>query len=212
MIRLFKGLALVLVLFLSGCTTLPHKQPEMESTPTAKNDLNTRWLQRQSTLASLNHWQFKSRTSIREAKESWQAGLRWKQASSDYEVQVLGPFSMGGIKLEGDGVQVVLTLADGRRWQASSPDTLLAEATNRKLPITALRYWVRGLPAMTLPSPEKTLNDQAQITEMTQGDWQVKFTEYIKVKNQTLPRKIRIENKKADLHVKMVIDKWTLAD
>lgn len=184
---------------LAACTLTP---------PVAEEDLEARWQQRQIELIALTHWQFKARTSIRQDKESWQAGLRWEQAAADYELQVLGPFSMGGLILKGDDQQVVLTVADGQTWQASAPEGLLEQTTGWQLPISALRYWVRGLPAENLPITEKKLNDDAQITAMTQGDWQIKISEYMKVKGQYLPRKMVIEN--ADLHLKMVIDKWQL--
>lgn len=170
--------------------------------------LDMRWQQRQAELMALTSWQFRARSSIRQDKESWQAGLRWQQSLADYEVQVLGPFSMGGLILKGNDQQVVLTQADGQQWQASAPEGLLEQTTGWKLPISALRYWVRGLPAVNLPYTERNLNDQAQIVTMVQGEWRIKFPEYMKVKNQMLPRKIFIEND--ELHLKMVIDKWML--
>ncbi len=187
------------MLALTACTTTQTATEE---------DIEARWQQRQAELTTLSHWQFKARTSIRQDKESWQATLRWQQAEAEYELQVLGPFSMGGMILKGDDQLVVLTLADGQQWQASAPEGLLAETTGWHLPISALRYWVRGLPASTLPLTEKILNADAQITAMTQGDWQIDIREYMKVKSQYLPRKIFIEN--TDLHLKIVIDKWQL--
>lgn len=194
----FQG-GVVALMLLTGCMTAP---------PTTTDDLNVRWQQRQTELLALTHWQFKARSSIRQDKESWQASLRWQQDSTDYEVQVLGPFSMGGLILKGDDQQVILTLADGQQWQAKAPEGLLKQATGWQLPISALRYWVRGLPATNLPLAKKELNDDAQIITMTQGEWQIKFPEYMKVKGKLLPRKVFIEN--SQLHLKMVIDKWQL--
>ncbi len=187
-----------IMLVLAACAT----------TPISTDDLESRWQQRQIELLALTDWQFKARASIRQDKESWQAGLRWQQAAADYELQILGPFSMGGLMLKGDEQQVVLTLADGQQWQAAAPEGLLQETTGWQLPISALRYWVRGLPAATLPLTEKELNEAAQISSMIQGEWHIKFPEYTKVKGLYLPRKIVIEN--TELHLKMVIDKWQI--
>ena len=196
---LSQGIVLATMIMLMACTT---------TLPVKENDLEARWQQRQVELMGLVYWQFKARSSIRQDKESWQAGLRWQQSLADYEVQVLGPFSMGGLVLKGDDQQVILTLADGQQWQATAPEGLLEKTTGWKLPVSALRHWVRGLSATNLPLAQKTLDDQAQIITMVQGEWRIKFPEYMKVKNQTLPRKIFVEN--GELHLKMVIDKWQL--
>lgn len=208
MTRLFRWFILGAVSLLSACAAMPTKQTSPVNIAPTAAALEQEWLLRRADLSAVTNWKFRGRSSILQGTESWQAGLRWQQQSGDYALEILGPFSMGGLKIEGDGNTVILTLNDGQKIEETEVEKLIMSVTGLMLPVTALRDWVRGLPAENLPLTEKILNNNAEITEMQQGEWKVEFPEYISVADITLPRKVFVGN--ANLRLRLVIDRWKL--
>ena len=46
----------------------------------------------------------------------------------------------------------MLQTSDGKRYNAASPEQLLAEQWGFHLPVSNMKYWVRGLPVPGIPA------------------------------------------------------------
>jgi outer membrane lipoprotein LolB len=192
------GLVGVFVVFLSACSALLEKPPE---TPAEE-----RWQQRQLALQSITEWSFRGRTVITQDREGWNAGVNWTQQGDFFQIRLTGPFSQGGVDLQGDAQQVTLTMSDGEQYQAATPEQLLNEVIGLRLPVSALRDWVRGLPHQGLETDAQELDDQGRLVSLEQEGWQIAFMRYVPVAGQQLPDKVFIEH--ADLNVRIAVTSW----
>jgi len=184
---------------ITACTPLWQTKPSQQSPESL-------WDLRYKKLTELHSWKFDGRTVITQDKEGWNAGLRWQEMNGDYLIKLEGPFSQGGVTLEGLKDGVVLTMSDGQQYVASSPEALVSEVLKADLPVSALRYWVKGMPYPSETTDMMQHDEEGRLTELQQGQWQVKFKRYIPFENDSMPSKIFIEHKK--LSVRMIIRDW----
>ena len=186
------------VLGLTSCTTI--------STPPDAPTAKLTWQDRQAQLNRLDSWQLKGKIGVHTAQDSGSATVDWLQNRSRYTVSLEGPLGAGGMKLSGQPGNVTLEMANGKRVTASNPEELLAREWGFNLPVSYLKYWVRGLPA---PGAANTLFDNFhRLTDLTQSGWHVQFLSYTTINKLDLPTKIEISS--STLTSKIIIYDWKL--
>tara|TARA_R110002049_G_scaffold287640_5_gene469797 strand:+ start:1190 stop:1789 length:600 start_codon:yes stop_codon:yes gene_type:complete len=178
--------------------------PLWQSRPASNPDLL--WQQRHQALVQLDQWQLHGRTVITQGKEGWNAGLRWQENRGEYQIKIEGPFSQGGITLDGNDDQAILTMADGQKISAADPEVLIKAALGIQLPVSALRDWVRGIPYASLNINQLELDDEGQVTHLIQDGWDINFSKYVPFGIYTMPTKIFIKNQ--DLSLRLAVTRW----
>ena len=178
---------LLLVLLLGGCATVPVTT---EPGPSP---------------AELTDWQFNGRISLTRGEEGWHAGLVWQEHAGRYRLDIAGPLGQGAFQLSGDAEGVLLVDARERSYTARDADALLAHVTGWVLPVSGLRYWVRGVPA---PGSEaRTSRDaQGRLVRLQQDGWDINYNRYQAVDGVAWPAKLRLQ--RDDIAVRLVIDQW----
>ena len=194
-----KSVAIIGLLFAAtACTPLSQQRP-------SSTNSELLWQERHQALVELDQWQISGRTLIRQGKEAWNAGLRWQQNRGVYQIKLEGPFSQGGVTLDGSETQAILTMNDGQKLVSADPETLIAQTLGVQLPVNALRDWVRGI-----PSSQKidvlTLDDKGQITHLIQQGWDISFLKYMPFGNYSMPAKIYINHQ--DSSLRLAITTW----
>jgi outer membrane lipoprotein LolB len=164
------------------------------------------WQERQVQLRQLTTWEVRGRTAITQGKEAWNAGLNWRENTGIYRIKLKGPFSLGGIHLDGTPEQVVLTLSDGKMIAAASPEALLIKTFNLKFPISALRDWLRGLPYQGAPYQTIEIDGQGRLKYLEQQEWKIDYQRYETYGQQQMPSKIFISH--PELSVRLVVNSW----
>ncbi len=193
------GLAGLMVLVLSSCTT-----PPTNISDTAIADL---WTARRKALENLHHWQIKGRVGIIRGEEGWHADFRWQQHAPDYRIDVVGPLGQGRVLIKGSDQAIQVKTQDGRRWNAPDPDTALENGLGVRLPLSGLRYWVRGLPAPGTVDDQQ-MDAKGRLTVLEQKGWIIKYPAYVQTETVDLPA--RITAKRIGLSVKLAIEQWNL--
>lgn len=193
-------LAVIIGLLLTATACAPLWQQRPASNP------DLLWQQRHQALVQLDQWRLQGRTVITQGKEGWNAGLRWQENLGAYQIKIEGPFSQGGITLDGDANQAVLTLADGQKISASDPEILIKEALGIQLPVNALRDWVRGIPYSSINIDRLELDAEGQITHLVQQGWDISFLKYVPFGIYSVPAKIFIKNQ--DLSLRLAVTRW----
>lgn len=198
------------LLVLSGCAPTPIQPP----TPPA-DSAEGRWRLHRAQVTAISDWSIAGRIAVKADDEGYHASLNWRQRGEDFDLRVSGPFAQGGLRLKGNTDGVVLHDSAGGQRRARDGDALLAEATGFEVPVTGLRYWVRGLPA---PGPalgldpgkaaDWQLDTQGRLRTLTQNGWSITYRDYVDVDTLSLPRKLVL--KRPDLSVKLIIDQWRL--
>lgn len=193
-------LSLTLMVMLAGCAPLwQSKQAQ---------DPEQLWQQRLSQQAKLDAWAFKGRTAIIQGREGWNAGIQWQQQGQQFHIKLSGPFSQGGVKLDGNAETVTLTLDDGEQLSAPTPEQLLAEAMGWLLPVSALRDWVRGVPYAEFPVDSKQLDAQGRLTKLEQAGWQIEFLRYMPFRGSSMPEKVFMKH--PEMSVRLIVSDWSI--
>lgn len=187
-----------LTLVATACVPVWQQRPDISP--------ETLWQARRLQLLQLDRWQIQGRTVITQYREAWNAGLRWQQNHGAYQIKLLGPFAQGGVTLDGDQEQVVLTMEDGQQVSSSSPEALIAEIMGVNIPISALRDWLRGLPHGQTNIEFIHFDDQGRLTRLKQQGWDIEFLRYVPFEHYSMPSKIFI--KQADLSLRLIITSW----
>lgn len=200
LLRILKSyLFLFLAFTLVGCTTL-HEQP-------APLNSSITWQQRSATLANLQVWNLRAVMAIRTntVNEGGTANLKWQQQNQDYSLLLYGPLGVSAVKIVGQPGHVSLETAEGKKFNAASPELLLAQQTGWQLPVSNLFYWIRGIPAKG-PSSHMQLDSSHRLTHLTQAGWTIDYLRYSTVNQIDVPIKLTLENVR--IKIKIIINQW----
>jgi len=95
--------------------------------------------------------------------------------------------------------------ADGKKIRAADAEGLLLQTTGWELPVTGLRYWVRGLPVPRVYASERR-DVQGRLLALEQSGWAISYIRYHFIEGVGWPAKLRLA--RDDVTVKLVIDEW----
>lgn len=199
--RLLRVGCLALSALLAACATAPPA-------PLSSEAAAQRWQVRQSQLAGLQHFTVAGRIGVQANDQGWHVAVHWQQDGSRFHMLFNAPLGQGSAALEGDDRGVALTLADGRRWIAADAEQLIAQVIGSPLPVSGLRYWVRGLPVPDMVATP-VLDGQGRLQSLEQSGWRIAYRAYQLVDGRELPTKLFMEND--NYKVRLVVDTWTLS-
>ena len=194
-----KKLLIVILFFsiLTGCATT-------QKNPTAQNE-NIPWDNRVQTLSGIVDFDLKSMIAIRNQADAGSASLQWQQQNQRYHILIFGPLGTGSYELTGEPGKVELATSSGKRFYATSPESLLMQQTGWQLPVSNLYYWIRGLPVPNVPA-EKNFDAYHHLILLKQQNWIIHYLNYTSVNHIDLPQKIFLENPR--INVKIVVNQW----
>lgn len=195
--RGWRIIPLLLVGLLASCAMPPSVAPGDDHA----------WTAHQAQLSRLSRWQAVGRIGIVNGQDGWHASFQWTQEEAGYRIDLMGPLGQGRVLIRGDSQQVSIQTQDGQQRVAPDPDRLVAEVMGVSLPVSGLRYWIRGVPE---PGPVTGLQRDAdgRLIRLEQNGWVIDYTAYTPVAAHELPT--GIVARRQDLSVKLVIEQWTL--
>ena len=175
-------------LLLAGCAVTPPS--ETWQSPTATDIAN---------------WQFTGRVSLTRAEEGWHAGLSWQQQADQFQLKISGPLGQEAFRLSGTAAGVTLEDADGKILRADDAESLLLQTIGWRLPVTGLKYWVRGLAVPGVYASERR-DLQGRLLALEQSGWAISYSRYHSIEGVSWPAKLRLA--RDDVTVRLVIDAW----
>lgn len=203
-------------LLLNACSTPVTKGVYSQPTPfTGKNavaeeplakPLISNWPERKLALNQLNHFAWQGKIAVHTKSDSGSGSVDWQQSGNHYTISLLGPVGSFSFKLKGSPGHVSLAKSDGTHYLANTPEGLLATHWRMRLPVSNLKYWVRGIPAPG--SSEQHFDTQARLTSLMQQGFTITFVDYQRVGRFDLPKKIVITG--PTLIAKIIISHWNL--
>lgn len=189
-----------LICFLStvlvSCTTLTPPQPAVQLP----------WKERETKVGDIENWQINGKVAIQTNKNSGSASVDWSQHQDHYVISLMGPLGANALKLIGNPGSVTMQTANGKSQTASTGEQLLAQQ-GYHLPVSSIRYWVRGLPVPNIPAT-KQFDASKRLSLMVQQGTRIQYLSYTNVGKIDLPDKIFITS--PSLQVKLIIYKWKL--
>lgn len=165
--------------------------------------------ERRWTPPAWTDWAAQGRLAIQRDEEGLNAGFRWRQAGEAYDIRLSGPLGQGGLRIHGDRNGVLLETDDGRRDGAADPERLLARYLGWSLPVSGLRYWVRGEAEPGQPARWQW-DELGRPRRLSQSGWDIAYLSYSAWDDVELPRLVRLA--RSDLEVRLLIDQWERLD
>lgn len=192
------ALALLLVGLAAGCAT---QKPAPEA-PRAQL-----WKERRASLTCLDHWQLEGKLALAAKDEGWSANLDWRQNGEAFEMQLSGPFGLGGLRLAGDRRHVVVRDGDEVYRYAAAPEGVIRRQFGMTIPVAGLSYWVRGTPRPELAAVPK-LDRYGRLSRLEQSGWTIRYRSYASRGGPDLPK--RLVMTRPDVRLKLVVDDWKI--
>lgn len=200
-----RAVVLLSCVILSACGTrisVPERTSLGTETPPG-------WTEREQALREFDQWRLMGKIAVRQSGQSESAVInRWEQDGDAYSLQLSSAFlGMGSVRLQGDSGFLMIRTSDGERYLSDDPETLVLQVTGWRLPLSALPYWVRGIPA---PEQEADLGfgEEGQLRMLLQSGWEVHFQRYddLAEGQPVLPTLITATNGEA--RVRLAISSW----
>lgn len=201
--------ASVCVLTLSGCATQPQGGTTASASKVAPADPQAAWKQRQENFARMNSWRLQGRVGMQFRDQSASFGIAWQQQGKDqYEMNIEHPLTGAVVAyLKGTANDVTLQ-ANGKTYHDADADRLLQSQMGVSMPLSGMKYWVRGIAAPDAPVEQLKLDAMGRPQMLQQSGWQVEYTAWQGNGWQALPEKINLSRSAENTKVKVIAKDW----
>lgn len=198
--RLANAVAVLIVLTLSACQTVPQNADDGFS-KFNQADFVSQYQQR----AKISAWSLKGAFGFANSTENVQGKVFWSQADGNAQIHLLGPLGAGSVKLNLNPNFAVMQQGN-KTYTETSADRLMLKVLGWKMPIGSLNYWLFGL-ADPRYKARYRLGENGEIVELKQSGWLIRFKQYKQDEGFTLPmpRKIFASHEKTDTDVRLVV-------
>lgn len=200
------ALALACVALLGGCASRAPLVPV--SVPALV--LAADWPTRRAQLQASEEFALAGRVAVASGEQGFSAGLRWQQNGQQGAIVLEGPFGVGALAIDTDADLMRVTTGRGERFEGAAARTALEEQLGFVLPLAALRFWVRGLPApadaAAGAADEGIDTAWPRLRRLQQQGWDIEYTEYQAAPFDYQPRRLVAQNNVA--RVRLVIERW----
>lgn len=157
----------------------------------------------------LSQWDLTAKFSVSTSSGTESGSIRWILKANEERLDVLSP--TGSVI-----AQLVLTESEARlktddgESVASDAETLFKDVMDLSLPVSALRFWVRGLTAPNLPVQSVKKDAEGRIVEILQDGWRLSYNGNISIESGSnlfeVPRRLNaIRN---DVEIRWASTEW----
>lgn len=165
---------------------------------------------RDKGLMALEDWQFEGKLGFRVPGESGSLYLDWQQQADEYRISLQGPLGQGAAEITGSPAGVLLTQGD-QHLAGASAEALVQQQFGWHLPVSDLRYWLRGLPAPARGQVVELIrDDKGLLLSQTQGDWVLHYSQYQWVDGLAMPGRVKAIAETLGVRLTLVIKQWQL--
>lgn len=187
---------LLLCLLLAGCAGAPQRPPTPDAQALAD---------RAENLGAWVRWGLTGRLGLDDGTEGGSGRLDWAVDGPNSEMHFRGALGRGAWQLTLDARGATLERADGTSVSAPTVSGLVAQETGLHLPVSALHWWVRGLPDPG-STHERELDADGLLVELRQLGWVVRYRRYMDYGTLMMPRRIEAVN--GEQRVSLAVSQW----
>ncbi len=182
---MFKVLVGLLLFGLVACSSIETYRVRPES------------LKNRSSI-DLPAWTMSGRLLIKD-QEVMAANINWQHKSAVDKLKLAGTLGLGAIYIELNEQGILIDKGYGDKQTSMDVDTFIAQQIGFAVPVTALRWWVLGMPMVGVPVV--WFEDGFE-----QLGWQVIYSSFMSTRVGKMPHKVKVVKDKINL--KLVVDKW----
>lgn len=162
------------------------------------------WERQQAEVEAFDTWTMVGKAGLRTPQENISANLDWNQHPHYFRMLISGPFGGGRNVLEGREGRFSLSNSDGR-FEAETPEALMAEQLGWALPVSAMPDWVRGLPG-DHASYQLETDEFGFPSHLSQDGWEIDYRDWERVDALWLPRRMIMNYE--DVRITLVVNQW----
>lgn len=194
MMPITRPAALLLALLLGACASVPPTTPSLD------------WERRQLQLAALDHYTASGKIALRATDQAESGSLLWQQAGAATHIRLSGPMGLAVTTVDSDGEVLELRRGDDySRWRLDDP--AITRGSSWDLPLGALAFWLRGIPAPGLAVAELQLDGADQLPVMFRQDgWTIRYGNFSVFGDYVLPT--RIEAQRDGSSARIIVREW----
>ena len=199
-----KILGLALLLLLTACTS-----PDFIKDPA--ETLN--WAEQNQMLKNFSHWSISGRVSVQTNDDGGQADFSWQQnTNNNYKIRLQAPLGFGTTWIHAQASGISLKTSSGEEMYDTDVDDLIHKLNGWHLPVSGLRYWVRGIPAANRNYKITDWTESGLPEVMLQDGWRIEFRKHKLVSGLTLPSKLFISRQtmEEEIDVRLIIRQWKI--
>jgi len=166
------------------------------------------WEEHSASLQAFTHWTAEGKLALRSPDQSESASMRWQQEGAASRLSLSGPLGVAATSLYSDGRSLVIRQGEEvTTWDLASETTMLEEKTGWDLPLLALPYWIKGVPAPGLAIQGSEQGpDPALLQVLRQDGWVIRYEDYADFGQFTLPTALRLQHQETSL--RLIIRSW----
>jgi len=166
------------------------------------------WPEQQHKRQQIKVWEVRGRLGVQTEATGGSVDLIWKQSNQDYSIRLILPLGVGSYLIQGNGQRAVIRYPDGRRRQVSNIDNVFSSILGVSLPVSAIRDWIRGLPARSFSVEAIQWNDQGLLDTIKQSGWVVEMADYAG-NELLLPHSVYLSREdNEELDIRLVLRQW----
>jgi outer membrane lipoprotein LolB len=183
------------LLCLSACSAIQQPQPDSQT-----------WAAHRAQLAQLEGWTTSGKVALRSPQQAESGSLLWRQQGQVTHIELSGPLGFNSTTIDSDGQQLEIRQGDDySRWQLDDPR--LQENDGWHLPLRALHYWLKGIPAPQWPLESLVLDAGGHLpSELRQRGWTVQYQGYRQFDSFTLPTRLSLQQ--GDTSARIILRQW----
>jgi len=168
------------------------------------------WAAEQHKRQQINIWEIRGRLGIQTESDGGVLDIIWKQSELDHSIRLLAPLGAGNYLVQGNSDFTEIRFPDGEKKIVNNIDDIFSSILEIDLPANAVKDWIRGLPAKSLPVESISWNDQGLINTLKQSGWNVEMTEYTGTEI-LLPHNIYLSRDvDTELDIRLVLKQWLI--
>ena len=166
------------------------------------------WAADQEKRQQIKIWEIRGRLGVQTENNGGTMDIIWKQSDEEFSIRLIAPLGAGTYLIQGDEDLAEIRFPDGEKKTVSNIDDVFASALNIDLPASAVRDWIRGLPAKSLSVETISWNEQGLLGRIKQSGWNVEMKKY--TGNEILLPHVIYLNRddNAALDVRLVLRQW----
>lgn len=191
-------------LMLVSCATITEQAEKKAPVPREPAG----WQAEKQKREQIEIWEIRGRLGLQTERTGGTMDIIWKQAAEDFTIRLIAPLGAGSYMIQGTKDFAEIRFPDGEKRIIDDVDEVFASALEVDLPASAVRDWVRGLPARALPVEHVKWNKQGLINRIKQAGWNVEMTRYSGAKI-VMPHSIFVSrDDDAELDVRLILMQW----
>lgn len=168
------------------------------------------WAKEQQKRQLIKIWEIRGRLGVQTENNGGSMDIIWKQADDEYSIRLIAPLGSGNYLIQGDNNFAEVRFPDGEKKIIDNIDDIFASTLNVELPVTAIKDWIRGLPAKAFTVESIQWNEQGLLNKIKQSGWNVEMTNYNGTKI-LLPHTVYLtRDDNPALDIRLVLRQWLI--